>query len=160
MKTYPFRPATETDTVPDFTSSDGLHMAHVILRSGASLRGVKKVSVIRPNQTGRHRVQVLFRKGHDDDAMEDLFGDDIRIKIIRPNTGVIRSGEIDESGPHRRHQTKALRPMERIVRKMARRELGIAQVYLARHQRSNRLKKNGWLKDLTKNIRRAIRDSK
>ncbi len=135
-------------------------MAHVILRSGASLRGIEKVSVIRPNDKGRQRVRVLFRKQRGEDKFEDMFGDDIRIRIIRPHTGVVREGEIDTSGTHRKHQSKALRPMERVVRRLARRELGIAQVYLARHQRSNRTKKNGWLKDLTKNIRRAIRDSR
>ena len=135
-------------------------MSTVILRSGASLRGVKKVTLVSPGgHSGSHsRVKVLFRAPKDDDG--DMSDDDIRVRIVRPGTGVVRIGEIDEAGPRKRKQSKALRPVERMVRRVVRREFGIAQVYLARHQRSNRLKKDGWLKDLGKNIKRAFKDSR
>lgn len=136
-------------------------MAHVIFRRAASLSGVKKVTVVSPSDGygKKSRVRVVFRD-RKPDRLSSAFGDDdIRVTIVRPETGVVLEGELDESGPRRKKQTKMLRPIERAVRKIARREFGIAQVYLARHQRSNRLKKDGWIKDLGKNIRRAIRDS-
>ena len=50
-----------------------------------------------------------------------------------------------------------LRPLERSVRKLVLREAEIAQYYLSLHKRSNQRKRNGWMKDLPRNILRAVK---
>jgi len=52
----------------------------------------------------------------------------------------------------RRKQSKGLKLLEKIARRSARAERSIFTNYLERHDRSNRKKKDGWWKDLGKNI--------
>ena len=138
-------------------------MARVIERKGASLRGVKKVSIISPENSRRGRnVRVLFKSGRrwkGDDEDDDLIDGDVRVTIVNPNTGVIRKAEIDESGSRPKKRSRKLRPFERAVRRMMKRQFRVSKIYLERHDRSNRTKRNGWAKDLTKNMVRAMRDS-
>ncbi|WP_159997449.1 hypothetical protein [Roseomonas sp. 18066] len=133
-------------------------MAHIVFDKGAVLRGVRKVSVVRIARNGRGKEQVLFRAGRRD-PIEEILDGGVRVTIVRPGSGVIRAGELDDAGPRRRKQAKVLKPLERSMRKAMRRQLGAAQIYLARHERSNRRKRDGWLKDLPRNIYRAVRDS-
>ena len=56
----------------------------------------------------------------------------------------------------RRRGSKRLRPFEKAMRRMSRAQGTMADDYLSRHERSNR-KKNGWIKDLGKNVRRSSR---
>lgn len=55
----------------------------------------------------------------------------------------------------RRRQSRRLRPLERYMRKMVEAQANAALTYLARHERSNRRKRNGWLWDIGENIYRA-----
>jgi hypothetical protein len=57
----------------------------------------------------------------------------------------------------RRRGSKRLRPFEKAVRRMSRAQGTMADDYLSRHERSNRRKKNGWMKDLGKNVSRSSR---
>jgi hypothetical protein len=57
----------------------------------------------------------------------------------------------------RRRGSKRLRPFEKAMRRMASAQGTSADDYLRRHQRSNRKKKNGWAKDLNKNVYRSSR---
>jgi hypothetical protein len=136
-------------------------MAQVILRRGASLRGVKKVSIVSPEGSRRgSNVRVVFRSSRRwRDETDDLIDGDVRVTIVNPNTGVIRKAEIDDSGPRRKRRSRALRPFERAVRRMMKRQFRVSKIYLERHDRSNRTKRNGWLKDLSKNMVRATRDA-
>ncbi|MDI3284218.1 hypothetical protein [Polyangium sp. 15x6] len=52
----------------------------------------------------------------------------------------------------RRKLSRSSRLMEKITRRSARANRAVLDQYLARHNRSNRKKKNGWLKDLSKNM--------
>lgn len=57
-------------------------------------------------------------------------------------------------------QTKGLKPLERMVRKMVKGELAAATVYLERHKRSNQLHKDGWIRDFGKNLGRAVKSAR
>lgn len=57
----------------------------------------------------------------------------------------------------KRRGSKRLRPLEKAMRRIARAQSTVANEYLDRHERSNRKKKNGWAKDLTKNISKSSR---
>jgi|GEM_PF-2650902 hypothetical protein len=146
-------------------------MAHVVLRKpqlilqdNATLRRVPRVTLVKLGSGPRGLLgsshgskQVLFRSArHEDD--DEPWGEEISVRIINPKTGVIQRGEVVEGLHRRKKQSKSLRPLERFIRKMARRQAETAQTYLARHQRSNRLRKNGWIKDLYKNVVRSVRN--
>ncbi len=137
-------------------------MPSIVFRKRATLRGVRKVSVVKIGRHGRAQERVLFRSrggSRAEDVVNDILDDGVRIHVVRPHSGVVRSGELDDAGPRRRKQAKILKPLERGMRKLIRRQLGVAQIYLARHERSNRRKRDGWLKDLPRNVFRAVRDS-
>lgn len=57
----------------------------------------------------------------------------------------------------RRRGSKRLRPFEKAVRRITTAQGTMADNYLMRHNRSNRKKKNGWIKDLDKNVYRSSR---
>ncbi len=137
-------------------------MPHIVFSKKATLRGVRKVSVVKLGRGGRARERVLFRSGSNrraDDSVEDMLDGDVRVYVVRPNSGVVRKGELDDAGPRRKKQARVLRPLERGMRKGLRRQLGFARIYLAHHERSNRRKRDGWLKDLPRNVYRAMRYS-
>jgi len=55
----------------------------------------------------------------------------------------------------RKKQNKYLSPVEKVVRKVAKRQDKATHTYVERHKRSNRKKKNGWIKDLVKNTTKS-----
>jgi hypothetical protein len=80
------------------------------------------------------------------------------VRVVRPGLGVVERLRVYRvpSG-RRKRQSLLLRPLERRVRRLAKRELEIAADYLSRHERSNRRKSNGWIRDLRRNVVRSIR---
>lgn len=57
-----------------------------------------------------------------------------------------------DSKRKRRKQSKSLKLFEKLARRSARMQQRTFGEYLYRHDRSNRKKKNGWFKDLSKNL--------
>ena len=57
----------------------------------------------------------------------------------------------------KRKGTRLLRPFDRAVRRLARAQETVAAEYLARHDRSNSKRRDGWLRDLGNNVYRASR---
>lgn len=55
----------------------------------------------------------------------------------------------------RKKQNKYLSPLEKLVRDVAKRQDKATRTYFERHKRSNRKKKNGWIKDLVKNTTKS-----
>merc|ERR1711872_65138 len=53
----------------------------------------------------------------------------------------------------KKKQARALRPTEKMVFSMAKRYDKATKEYRDRHERSNRKKKNGWIKDFAKNYK-------
>jgi Family of unknown function (DUF6312) len=57
----------------------------------------------------------------------------------------------------RKKLSRGSRPMEKLARRMARANIKTSDTYLSRHNRSNRKKRNGWLRDLSYNLMRSNR---
>ncbi len=55
----------------------------------------------------------------------------------------------------RKRVSKRWRKMEKWVRRLNKSQAITAREYMARHDRSNQKKKNGWLKDIGKNLSKA-----
>jgi hypothetical protein len=85
-------------------------------------------------------------------------------KLIRAATLVSFDAEgkatpkaLFDATPRRRRGSKRLRPLEKALRRLGRAQAEAGALYLERHDASNERKKNGWLKDLGKNVRKAQR---
>jgi hypothetical protein len=57
----------------------------------------------------------------------------------------------------KKRSSKALRPLERMVRFDAESRKAVLDDYLDRHSRSTDRKKNGWLRDMGKNVFKAFK---
>lgn len=73
----------------------------------------------------------------------------------RDAAGSLRPVVIYNRRKKKKKQTKGLRPVERIVRTMADANDAIASTYVKRHKRSNRKRKDGWLRDVVVNLSKA-----
>jgi hypothetical protein len=81
------------------------------------------------------------------------------VKIEREADGsVTRTILSDEGKKRRRKVSRPLRRLDRSLRKITKAENVASSDYLRRHERSNRKKKNGALKDLRKNLRKSVRE--
>ncbi|MFM7546310.1 MAG: hypothetical protein ACKO3I_07365 [Synechococcales cyanobacterium] len=56
----------------------------------------------------------------------------------------------------RKKQSKFLSPLEKIVRRAAKNQVKASDSYLERHEKSNRKKRNGWIRDYNKNASKAL----
>lgn len=86
------------------------------------------------------------------------YAGDSKIKahiIRRDRHGVLQIDEV--FGRRRKKQSRFLRPLEKAIRKGVKRNVRVMQRYLNLHERSNRKKKNGWVRDYMRNASRAIR---
>jgi Family of unknown function (DUF6312) len=72
--------------------------------------------------------------------------------LKRDENGDLARTAVYRNAPRKKKGTKALRPIEKFVRKLGRAQATAISVYNARHDRSNRKKKNGWLRDLIPNL--------
>jgi hypothetical protein len=114
---------------------------------------VKRVTVLKPGEGGR---AVYSRRSKDSDRQPIK-----RVTVIkRDGRGQILSRDAYEGERKTKKQSKALRPMEREVRRMMEFQQDVIQNYLSRHQRSNEKRRNGWLSDMPGNVIRAVRKSK
>ncbi len=79
-----------------------------------------------------------------------------RITIFdRDATGSLRPVVIYNRRSKKKKQTKGLKPIERIVRSLADANDAVASTYVSRHRRSNRKRKDGWLRDALVNLSKA-----
>lgn len=116
---------------------------------------IERIVVIRRDAAGRRRSREVY-VSDDDDVLDDI---GMKFVAIEPTGRAWRGVLTEELGP-RRKQSKWLRPLERRVRKYARRRSRALSMYLALHDHSNREKRNGWIRDLGRNLRKVIRKSK
>ncbi len=123
--------------------------------------GVERVTVLRRDASGN-----AVREDYKVDDLDDNTGIEY---VVRDRTGRVRRGELFEDlGPPKnrgelfedlgppKKQTKVSRALDKRIRKAARRNMQTVSRYLTLHDRSNRLKKNGWMRDLGKNLRKAM----
>jgi hypothetical protein len=112
--------------------------------------GVKRVTVI----GGSGAVAIARSAVHPRHL--SLATEDIKFTVIdskrRVSRGVVQL-ELGELKP----QSKALKPIEKRIRRLVRTEHKALGHYLVLHDASNRKRRNGWVKDLARNVRRVIR---
>jgi len=78
--------------------------------------------------------------------------------VVRPDpSGRMVSTTLHETGTKKKKGTKKLRPLERSFVRATEGLRTFADDYLARHDRSNEKKKNGWVRDLGYNLYKADR---
>jgi hypothetical protein len=112
---------------------------------------VDRIVVIKPTRSGGTRAKEVYH----DDLLNDSDDDDITVRVITRDS---RGRRVVIGGDDRPKRTsKRLRPMEKALRKGAKRQARVADLYLALHDRSNRRKKNGWIKDFGRNVVKAYR---
>lgn len=81
-----------------------------------------------------------------------------RITIIRADaTGATQAQTIYEPGKKRKKQSAGLKFFEKLTRHNLRGQQAYADTLLARHERSNEKKRDGWLRDLGDNTYKANR---
>jgi hypothetical protein len=115
---------------------------------------VKRVTVLKPGEAGARAV--YHRRSKDDDRQPIK-----RVTVIRRDGhGQIVSRDAYEGERKTKKQSKALRPVEREVRKVLEFQSDVIHNYLGRHRRSNEKRRNGWLSDMPSNMIRAVRKSK
>ncbi len=79
-----------------------------------------------------------------------------RITIFdRDATGSLRPVVVYNRRRSKKKQTKGLKPIERLVRTVADANDAMAGTYIRRHRRSNRKRKDGWLRDALVNLSKA-----
>lgn len=79
--------------------------------------------------------------------------------IVRfaPDGSVKREALAGATPTRKRRGSKRLRGVEKWIRKLSRATNETSRVYMSGHEASNQKKKNGWFKDLGKNMRKANR---
>jgi hypothetical protein len=81
------------------------------------------------------------------------------VKVKRESDGsVTRTVVAEDDKRRRRRVSRPFRRIDKGLRKLTKVENVASSEYLRRHDRSNRRKKNGALKDLGKNVRKSIRE--
>jgi hypothetical protein len=79
-----------------------------------------------------------------------------RITIFdRDATGSLRPVVVYKRRRGKKKQTKGLRPVERLVRTVADANDAMASTYRRRHRRSNRKRRDGWVRDALVNLAKA-----
>ena len=75
----------------------------------------------------------------------------------QPNGGTGERIQLKAKSKKRKKQSKGFKLLEKVTRRSGRSGGSVFDQYLKRHKRSNRKKKNGWIKDLSKNSFNAMR---
>ena len=117
--------------------------------------GKKRITVIR--SSGSKNASSASEE-RDDIKRRVANIDGVKFVVIDPS-GNRQTGAIIEELGETKKQSRALKPVEKRVRKALRAQLRSLNVYLSLHDRSNRKRKNGWLRDLASNLNKARRKS-
>ena len=75
----------------------------------------------------------------------------------QPNGGTGEAIQLKAKSRKRKKQSKGLKFLEKLTRRSGRSNSSVFDQYLKRHKRSNRKKKDGWIKDISKNSFNALR---
>ena len=73
----------------------------------------------------------------------------------RDAAGSLRPVVVFNRRRSKKKQTRALKPIERLVRTVSDGNDNFASAYAKRHRKSNRKNRNGWLRDLPLNLSRS-----
>jgi len=81
-----------------------------------------------------------------------------RITVMRKDpTGAIVPVVVYKKANKRKKGSRTFKAAEKATRRIAKAQRRTAGEYLSRHEKSNRKKKDGWLKDLSKNSFGSLR---
>jgi Family of unknown function (DUF6312) len=81
-----------------------------------------------------------------------------RITVLQPDpSGVIAPLIVYERRGRKKKGSRELRPFERLTRGCAKTGEAVATTYVRRHRRSNRKRRDGWVRDMSVNVARAAR---
>lgn len=82
-----------------------------------------------------------------------------RITILKkdPESGQFVAAAVYRQERRRKKRTRGLRFIEKAVRRLTRAQATMAGSYTDRHDRSNRKKRDGWMKDFIPNVVKAQR---
>jgi hypothetical protein len=78
------------------------------------------------------------------------------VTVLKPGAdGQTTAHEIYREPGKKRHSSKGLAFAEKVVRRAAEMNAAAAVTYVARHKKSSRKKKDGWIKDAVINVVRS-----
>lgn len=81
-----------------------------------------------------------------------------RVTVLdRDASGAVTPMVVFEGRKKKKKQSRAVRPLEKVVRRWTDAQSTLADNYLSRHKKSNRKKRDGWMRDLSVNVARAGR---
>jgi hypothetical protein len=81
-----------------------------------------------------------------------------RVTVLeRDGSGGLSAVTLYRKKKAKKKGTRLLRPLARSVRRSWNAQRALADTYLSRHDKSNRKKKDGWVRDLGLNLTRANR---
>jgi len=81
-----------------------------------------------------------------------------RITLLQADaSGVVAPLVLYERRGGKKKGSRELRPFERLTRACAKSGEALAGTYVRRHRRSNRKRRDGWVRDLTNNVVRSAR---
>lgn len=78
-----------------------------------------------------------------------------RISILSLGEG--EASTLYKAKKRKKKRSRALKPLEKAVRRLGKANSSTARLYLKRHKKSTRKKRDGWLRDFSYNIHRAAR---
>ncbi|MGE0415786.1 MAG: hypothetical protein AB7O80_03180 [Acetobacteraceae bacterium] len=119
-------------------------------------RDVRRVTVMKPGESGGSRKVYRFSDDDDDDSQPIK-----RVTVLkRDEQGRLVARESYDGERRGKKQTKGLRPVERGVRNLLEFQVRVLDNYLGRHKRSNEKRRDGWLVDMPRNVMQAVKKSK
>src|SRR5688572_23709250 len=77
------------------------------------------------------------------------------VKLDRDDKGALVPTLIYKSRAKKKKSSSALKPIEKMARRVARSQARAADTYLRKHDRSNEKRKGGWMKDIVPNLTNA-----
>lgn len=91
--------------------------------------------------------------------MDQVFSKNVRRIIVfqTDDSGTMVPATIYRKKRKRKRQSRGMREVERLVRRLGRANQTAADTYMLRHNLSNQKKRDGWLRDLGKNVYKANR---
>jgi hypothetical protein len=81
-----------------------------------------------------------------------------RVIVLRPGaSGALEPTVLYEQQRKKKRSTRALRPMEKVARRMTKAQQAYWDSLAAGHDRSNQKRRDGWARDAVSNIAKASR---
>jgi hypothetical protein len=109
---------------------------------------IERIVVLRQNGSQRRgRVRILGGNNADDG---------VKVRVLSSSGGRLVRVKAGSAGGKKK-QSKYLRPLEKSIRKRMSARSKFSRIYLELHNRSNRRKRNGWLRDWGRNMIKAYR---